>query len=262
MLADTTTMTTGWATDKGCVRTENEDACLVAPQIGLWAVADGMGGHEDGQLASKTVVAALQTITPARSASELRERCERAISSANARLQVISASRGGGLVGSTLVLLLIFKQFYACLWSGDSRLYLVRGDTINALTRDHTEVEELVMKGVLTPDEARRWPHKNVITRAIGVGPVPELEMISGELKVGDTFILCSDGLTAHVAAAEVKDAVSRSAPQAACDRLLQKTLERGAVDNVTIVVARHEAREMTVVLPNAKLKGAHDYGD
>jgi serine/threonine protein phosphatase PrpC len=249
MIANGTTIISGWATDKGCVRDDNEDAFLVAPQLGLWAVADGMGGHENGQLASQSVVAALNKISPAASAVELRESCEEAVVAANAQLQSISAGKGN-IIGSTLVLLLIFENYYACLWSGDSRLYLIRDGAISPLTRDHTEVEELMAQGVLTADEAKRWPNRHVITRAIGVSPKPELDMISGDLRLGDTFILCSDGLTSHVSAAEVEEIANSTVPQIACDRLMRKTLERGGTDNVTIVIARHEAKETTVVLP------------
>ena len=250
MRADGTTFVTGWTTDKGCVRQENEDAFLVAPHLGLWAVADGMGGHEDGSIASQALVAELKTIAPPLSAMDLREACEAAVFAANARLQALSSTRGGVIIGSTLVVLLIFENSYACIWSGDSRIYLVRAGAISPLTRDHTELEDLLAQGVLSAEEAQRWPRRNVITRAIGVASEPELEMTSGTLVLGDTFILCSDGLTSHVTSAEIQAIVGAATPQDACDRLLQKTLERGASDNVTIVVARHEMKATTLVQP------------
>lgn len=261
MLSHGRTIVTGWASDTGCVRTENEDSCLVAPQLGVWAVADGMGGHEDGRLASQSIVEELQKIAQAMSAAELMQQCEAAVVAANARLQALSARRSGSVIGSTLVLLLIYKDYYACMWSGDSRLYLIRDDAIRPLTRDHTEVEDLLAQGVLTPAEAERWPNRNVITRAIGTAAAPELEMISGDVRIGDTFILCSDGLTTHVSAAEVKDVVCRTPPQRACDLLVRTTLDRGATDNVTIVVARIEGEETTIVQPALKASGTRADG-
>ena len=242
------TFTTGAATDKGCVREENEDSFLVASHLGVWAVADGMGGHEHGRLASQLVVKELERIRPAQSAAELREHCEAAVLAANARVQGLSSARGGVTIGSTLVALLIHEKFYACIWSGDSRMYLLRGGQITALTRDHTELADLIAKGVLTDEEARNWPRRHVITRAIGVAPEPELEMISGTLEDEDTFVLSSDGLTTHVNMAEIGEIVATQEPQAACDRLLQLTLERGGTDNVTMVIVRTRTKETTLV--------------
>lgn len=248
MAAGGVTLRSGWATDKGRKRTENEDALLVAPELGIWAVADGMGGHASGQLASSTIVEELGRIRPAHTAMELREQSEQAVATANARLLAFAEANGGEIVGSTLALLLVFDSHYACLWAGDSRIYVVRGGAIRALTRDHTELEQLISQGVLSPEEAKRWPHRNVITRAIGIAPEPDLELASGTIAGGDAFVLCSDGLTAYVPPEEIAAIVSSSGPQEACDRLVQLTLERGAADNVTVIVA--VARDTTVIDP------------
>jgi protein phosphatase len=117
----------------------------------------------------------------------------------------------------------------------------VRAGQITQLSRDHTEVQELLSQGVITPNEARTWPGRNVITRAIGVFDEPELEVRSGPLQPGDSFVICSDGLTQHVEDAEILTCVGTSLSQQACDRLLDLTLERGAVDNVTVVVVRYD---------------------
>jgi serine/threonine protein phosphatase PrpC len=232
------TFETGMATDAGKVRQENEDHCLALPEIGLWAVADGMGGHEAGALASATVVQSLESIGSPVSAPDLLARFEDRVLRANARLKEIAAQRGI-VIGSTVAVVLIHEAYYACLWSGDSRIYLVRGGEISQVSRDHTEVQELVEKGLLTREEARTWPRRNVITRAIGVNDDPELELEHGLLEPGDTFVLCSDGLTGHVEDHEILDCVLRNDPQGACDALIALTLERGAADNVTVVAVR-----------------------
>ena len=232
---------TGAATHVGKVRQRNEDSYLTRPEAGIWAVADGMGGHEAGDLASQTVIAALQSIEAPASAADLLSHCEDRVASANGRLKEISRERGGGIIGATLAVLLAFDGFYACVWSGDSRIYVVRGGEIVQLSRDHTEVQELLTGGVITPEEAKTWPGSNVITRAIGVYDEAELEITSGPLQSGDTFVICSDGLTQHVNDGEILDRVTRKLPQQACDDLIALTLERGGTDNVTVIVAHYQ---------------------
>lgn len=237
------TFETGAATHIGKVRSRNEDSYLARPEIGVWAVADGMGGHEAGDLASRTIVQALSTITPPHSASELLGQCEQRLAYANNRLLEIARARGGIVIGSTVAVLLAFEAHYACVWSGDSRIYLIRGGEIAQLSRDHTRVQQLVEAGAITPEEARHWPGRNIITRAIGVDAEPELELSQGALSPGDTFVLCSDGLTEHVSDAEILEQVGPARAQAACDALVALTLARGAFDNVTVVVARCHPR-------------------
>jgi protein phosphatase len=236
------TYDTGAATHVGRVRKRNEDSYLVRPDVGLWAVADGMGGHEDGGLASRTVIEALQSIQTPASAADLLSRCEDHIAAANSRLREISRQRGGATIGATLAVLLARDGYYACVWSGDSRIYLVRPGEIVQLSRDHNEVEELLAAGVITSEEARTWHGRNMITRAIGAHDDPELEITSGPLHPGDAFLVCSDGLTAHVEETEMLDRVTNSLPQEACDRLVALALERGGLDNVTVIVIRYRS--------------------
>jgi serine/threonine protein phosphatase PrpC len=232
---------TGAATHVGKMRQLNEDHLLVRPNVGLWAVADGMGGLEAGDLASHTIIEALETVEAPISAAALLADCETRIAAANSRLRVIAAERHVGMIGSTLVLLLAYKHHYAAVWSGDSRIYRVRGGEIEQITVDHSEVQALIDAGKLTPQEARTWPRRNVITRAIGVSDEPELELTQGPLMPGDIFVLCSDGLTNHVEDHEILAAVAEAAPQQGCDRLVALTLDRGATDNVTVVVVRYD---------------------
>jgi serine/threonine protein phosphatase PrpC len=229
---------TGASTHVGKVRRLNEDSYLTNPKIGVWAVADGMGGHEAGDLASATVVEALSSIPKPASARDMLASCEASIIAANGRVHDY-ARQHGSVVGTTVAVLLTYDVYYACVWSGDSRIYLVRGGSIVQLSRDHTEMQDLIDEGKLSPSEAATFARRNVITRAIGVHENPELEMIHGELERGDAFIICSDGLTGHVADNEILEAVWASPAQAACDALVALTLERGANDNVTVVVVR-----------------------
>lgn len=244
---------TGAATHVGNVRKRNEDSYLASPDTGLWAVADGMGGHDDGDVASQTLIKALQTIEYPASAAQLLSLCEQKVADANSRLRALSRERGGGVIGATLAALLAYDGFYACVWSGDSRIYVVREGKITQLSRDHTEVQALVSEGVITPEEAKTWPGRNVITRAIGVFDEPELEMRSGPLAAGNSFIICSDGLTNHVEDHEIMQYANSSMAQQACDGLIALTLSRGATDNVTVVIVRYQPAAAPATLPEVE---------
>ena len=230
----------GAATHVGKVRRQNEDNYLVATRRGLWAVADGMGGHEAGEVASRIVIEELDAIAVSVTAAELLASCEQQIVNANSRLKKLADERGA-IIGTTVAVLLIFDGHYAGVWSGDSRIYRIRGHRIEQISVDHTEVQELVSAGRLTAQEARTWPRRNVITRAIGVSDDPELEIKGGMLEPGDVFVICSDGLTTHVEDEEILALASKHRPQRACDLLIALTLDRGAVDNVTVVAVRFD---------------------
>lgn len=230
----------GGASHTGCVRLLNEDRYLLAPEIGVFAVADGMGGHEAGEVASTALVECLASIGPAVSPSDLLARLEDRLLRANSQIQEVAQARGK-VIGSTVAVLLAFGRDFACVWAGDSRIYRLRANVLQQLSRDHTEVQQLVDAGTLTPEEARTWPRRNVITRAVGVGPEPEIELINGVLEPGDTFLLCSDGLTGHAEDEDLRRHLDGADPQAACDALIALALERGGTDNVTAVVVRYD---------------------
>jgi protein phosphatase len=230
----------GAATHVGAVRRINEDHYLVRPDSGIWAVADGMGGHEAGDVASATVIEALDAIEPSQSSADLLARCEASIAGATDRLMEIGGTRGGITMGTTLAVLLAYSDQYACVWVGDSRVYLVRAGTIEQLSRDHTEVEEFIANGTLTRDEAKNWPRRNVITRAIGTYGEAELDVKRGILQPDDVFVICSDGLTGCVENEEIRDCVEMNTSQAACDTLVELALARNVDDNVTVIVVRY----------------------
>jgi protein phosphatase len=245
----------GATTDVGKVRSHNEDAFLVNPERGVWAVADGMGGHEAGSLASTTVVEALRKVAGPAPLEELIIQCRRQLGHANRRLLDIAMEKRGMIIGTTVAALLIDDETYACVWSGDSRIYLIRDDEIARLSRDHTEVAELIAEGVLSEEEALTWPRRNVVTRAIGVHEEVELEICQDRFEKGDIFLICSDGLTTHVNDAEILAHVRGNGAQSACDALVALTIERGATDNVTVVVVRYGHRDGTLLFPKPNLR-------
>jgi protein phosphatase len=251
----------GAASDVGKVRKVNEDSLLVRPTVGLWCVSDGMGGHDAGRLASNLIVEMLASIEPQATAAGLLEEAMHRLGHANFRLRRVAVDRSFEVVGATVVVLLVHGTNYACLWSGDSRIYRVRGGVLTQLTRDHSEAEELVQRGIMTRAEVKHWPRRNVITRAIGVGDEPEVEIVDGVVEPGDTFVLCSDGLTNHVDDDEIARAITSFDVQTACDRLVATTLDRGAKDNVTVVAATIRKREPTVLDPAGNARVNWDAG-
>lgn len=230
----------GARTHKGLVREVNEDGFLSDPRVGLWAVADGMGGHQAGAFASDALIDALQTVGQPATAANFLERLEDRVIRANLRIFEYAAARGLGAIGTTLSALLLYKRGFAVVWCGDSRIYRVRDREIELLSHDHTEVQELLDTGFLSPSEAKRWPRGHVVTRAIGSQREPSLDFEWGTVSPGDTFVLCSDGLTAHVENHEIRDAcLGPFSAQTVCDRLIDMTLARGASDNVTVVTVK-----------------------
>jgi len=230
--------------DVGRVRSLNEDSLLLRPDIGVWAVADGMGGHDAGDFASQTLVGELDRLEPARSAPELLTAMEDRVIAANDTLRVTARERGEhAIIGCTLASLVIFNGAYACVWSGDSRVYRVRNGAIEQISRDHTEAQELVDRGNITAQEAKTWPRKNVITRAIGVFDSPELEMVQGRIEDGDIFVLCSDGLTEHVGDHEILSATAlRPVPgDGPENRLLQAPADGCADDRAQLAAVEQQ---------------------
>ena len=234
---------TGAASDTGRVRNHNEDSFLTQPDSGVWVVADGMGGHHAGDFASKAIVDSVASVGMPVSAPDLQARFMDRILRAHQTIQAQSQRLNGATVGATLVGLLSFDRHFACIWSGDSRIYLMRAGHLAQVTVDHTEVNELLRTGAITQDQAATWPRRNVITRAIGVHDMPMTDERSGVLVDGDTFLLCSDGLTEHVEDHEMAETLMRMGAQAACDSLVTLTLSRGAKDNVTVLVVRFRDR-------------------
>jgi serine/threonine protein phosphatase PrpC len=233
--------------DPGLVRELNEDRYLVKSESGLFVVADGMGGHDAGEVASSSIVEHLSSIGIPSSAPDLRARVEDRIVLANRQIRQLSA-KNGSTIGSTLAALLAFERQYACMWAGDSRIYMLHNGKLSQLSRDHTEMQELLDRGLLTPDEAAAWPRRNVVTRAIGAEDDPSLDIAHGRIESGDKFLICSDGLTGHVSDTEIEAELAAKSPDECCASLVELALSRGGTDNVTVVIVAF--REPTTKLP------------
>lgn len=238
-------------TDQGRVRGHNEDSHFVNDG-GLWAVADGMGGHEGGEWASGRIVEELGKIDLARGFGET---CDEALDSAiKANRQILAEGKNRGKsMGSTLVMLVIEGTHYGVLWAGDSRAYLMRGGKLERLSRDHTQVQEMVARGLMTPEQAQGHPMGHVLSRAVGVQKDITLDRAEGEIQPGDIFLLCSDGLHGVVGEELIAEHFSREAPDRALDKLIDLTLDRGAPDNVT-GIAIWISEPTLLSLPETKL--------
>ena len=227
-------------TDVGLRRKVNEDSMLVRTDRGLWAVADGMGGHDKGDVASAMVTEALLGLPIVYGLDNLVEAAIDALVQVNRELIALAASEESSrTIGSTVVGLAIAGQQFRCFWAGDSRAYRVRDGQIVQLSRDHSLVQDLVDAGMLTPQEADSHPNANVITRAIGVGEDLKIETMRGDARQGDLFLLASDGLTRLVNDAELATELTSKCPADAAESLVATALSRGAPDNVTMIITR-----------------------
>lgn len=224
--------------DLGLVRSNNEDAVLDRPQRRLWAVADGMGGHAYGEVASRMAVEALDALPPAGSLQQAVAQARAAMDGVNGALLATAAERQVPVIGTTLVLLLAWERTAACVWAGDSRIYLCRGGSLHQLTRDHNQFEDMRAAGHPTTD-ALAFPGASMITRALGAGPTLELEETELQVSDGDLFLLCSDGLSNAVSAGAMFDALSSGDCAQAADALIQRALAAGGRDNISVVVVR-----------------------
>jgi serine/threonine protein phosphatase PrpC len=234
----------------GAVRPVNEDAYLEAPDLGLWAIADGMGGHQAGELASRLVIDALDSIRPEATGEGMIRQIEERMAAANRRIREVSVMRfHGRLIGSTAVVLVICGGTGVSLWAGDSRVYRYRGGVISRLTRDHSRTEEMIAMGLLQADDAADSRFANIITRAVGVEDHLELESRVESVDPADLFLMCSDGLNKVVADEEIGEAMGSAGINAAAT-LLELALRRAPTDNVTIgVIAAGDIGEPPTVV-------------
>lgn len=223
------------ATHVGKVRKVNEDAYLERPDLGLWAVADGVGGASAGDRASGLVVEALGRVRQPTAAAAFLAEVRDKLQQVNGQLQH-EAQACGRLSASTVVALLVFGQHFACTWAGDSRLYVLRDYRLHQVSRDHSEVQELVDQGVLTAEQARSHPRANVVTRAVGAHEKLVLDMMQDRVRHDDVFLLCSDGLTKMLEDGEIAAILSDRPVEMSVEMLVDAALKRGATDNVTVV--------------------------
>jgi serine/threonine protein phosphatase Stp1 len=224
-------------THVGRVRHLNEDSILALPDQKIWAVSDGMGGHDGGDFASQTVIEAIAALPldlePAERVSHLRA----AMGRAHEQIRAEAARRGVATMGATVVVMMLTDGSFAGFWAGDSRLYRFRDGQIEMLTTDHSVVAELVISGKMSWDEAELHPQSNAITRAVGVGESLELEKVRGEVRPGDRFLLCSDGLNKYAGFETLRRAVNGAPIETVTEKLLKLALDGGGADNISIIV-------------------------
>ena len=226
-------------THVGLQRKINEDSLFTDPERGLWAVADGMGGHDAGEIASNMVTDALRCLPQTADLDALAAQAVEVLRQVNREL--IQLARSGGrrqTIGTTVVGLAIADGSFRCFWAGDSRAYRLRDGEITRVTRDHSLVQDLVDAGMLKPEEAETHENANLITRAVGAAEEVDIDIVSGDVRSGDQFLLASDGLTRVVPDHELAAQLQGGAPAEAADKLLETVLARGAPDNVSLVIA------------------------
>jgi serine/threonine protein phosphatase Stp1 len=226
-------------THVGCRRKVNEDSLAVRTDRGLWAVADGMGGHEAGDVASSKVTEALLRLPVVYGLDSLVESVVGALQRVNAELiELAGSSDIKRRIGSTVVGLAISGGDFRCFWAGDSRAYRIRDGQIEQISRDHSMVQDLVDAGLLAPEDAENHPNANIITRAVGLNEQLKVDMVQGEALPGDLYLLASDGLTRLVDDRELATVLTSRGLDAA-DSLIETSLARGAPDNVTLVIVK-----------------------
>jgi len=223
------------------IRTSNEDSFIADPQSNTYLVADGMGGHAAGEIASHIAASTVGELLSGRNQnSDVEELLQAAVQEANRRVfeaQKLNPEYRG--MGSTLTVLTIPDNRFYLAQVGDSRAYLYRNKTLSQLSRDHSLVWPLFEKGLMSKDDISRHPQKNLITRSIGTHPEVEADLDNGALIEGDVFLLCSDGLTDVLSDHDILQILSNGSmnPQEMSEKLVQAANFGGGPDNVTVVV-------------------------
>src|SRR5579859_1514868 len=222
--------------DLGLVRSNNEDSVYAGPR--LLAIADGMGGHAAGEVASKIVIGAMEGLDEDRAFGDLLGTLRETVMEANHRISdAVAQSKDLEGMGTTLTALRFNGSQVGLVHVGDSRAYLLRGDLLSQITHDDTYVQYLVDSGKITPDEAKDHPRKSVILRAL-LGSEVEPDVSIREAREGDRYLLCTDGLTDVVSTDTLLETLRIIDPQEAADRLVELALRGGGPDNVTVIVA------------------------
>jgi serine/threonine-protein phosphatase Stp1 len=231
-------------THPGRARRVNEDGILARDDLGLWAVADGMGGGRAGNWAAATMLDALSRVAAA-TRDAVADALDRAITEGNAEI-VAAAPALGGMAGTTVAALRVDGHRLSGVWVGDSRIYRLRHGQLSLLTRDHSIVQELVDRGAITADEAGRHPMAHVLSRAVGVQPAVEPAYLGDDMEPGDRYLICSDGLSRTVPEDTIAERLSMTDASEAADRLLDDALEAGAPDNVSVIVISYDPTPQT----------------
>lgn len=231
--------------DVGKKRSVNQDSIYCDDDQKMWVVADGMGGHRDGDKASQAIVTAFNEITFSNVMSERIQQIEKSLRKLNVELQNYSTDTlNGQLIGSTIVALTVCQGICAVIWAGDSRCYKISNGEISQVSWDHSYVDELLRSGHMVAEEAATSKLSNVITRALGAHEEVFFDHVIFPYSDEDTFLLCSDGLTNELTDKRINEIVSsQGCTQQDIDNLLTETLEHGAKDNVSIILVSSNQR-------------------
>lgn len=237
-----TRMVSAGVTNPGRVRTHNEDAFLDAPARQLWVVADGMGGHSAGDLASAMIVERMGKVDPDTDMANFVDKVDDTLSTVNDDLRKHAQERNVALIGATVVAMLAGKEFAAIGWAGDSRAYRFQGGKLTRMSRDHSTAQELIDTGQFNAAQLTGKQAGNTITRAVGGEPKLHLDWLVAGFEPGTQFLLCSDGLTKEVPEPQIEEAFRKNMPpKELAESLVQAALAAGGRDNVTVVVVRAE---------------------
>jgi serine/threonine protein phosphatase PrpC len=229
-------------THVGKVRTINQDAFADLPDKGLWVVADGMGGHSEGEVASELIVSTFKQFE-AEKIEGITTTIHQQLAEINTTLVKKAALLGENeIVGSTVVVLYAYQKRCVVIWSGDSRIYLFRGGHLKQLTQDHNNEAELLADG-FSPEEVNSHPYAQILTHAIGGDEEVYIDELVQEVKSDDVFLLCSDGLNKEVSDSKIEEVLTQMPYQQAVDVLMELSLENGGRDNITIVVAQAKGK-------------------
>jgi len=229
--------------DQGKIRESNEDSYVANGDHAIFLVADGMGGHAAGEIASQIAAAAVEEALLQREPGfEMRELMRLAVENANERVfdtQKVKPEFSG--MGSTLTVLTFFDSHYYVAQVGDSRAYLFRDGALSQLTQDHSVVWSLFESGVLSKDDISHHPQKNLITRSIGTHPEVEIDLLTDKVSAGDVYLLCSDGLTDVLTDEDIERAMKNGEgnPQKISEELIREANSGGGPDNITVIVVR-----------------------
>ena len=227
-------------TDIGRVRSQNEDAAWADDARGLYAVADGMGGHLAGEVASRMAIDAVQRMARAHGRADtlaLREMMRRANDEIARHAQQHPECAG---MGTTLSVLWRGGRYMYIAHVGDSRIYRLRGGALEQITQDHSLVEELVRARIITREQARTHPRRNIITRALGTQGDNAPDLLAADTQPGDLWLLCTDGLSGMLTDEAIEAVMRRDIPlDKMADSLLSQALEAGGRDNVTLILCR-----------------------
>lgn len=235
-------MVSAGVTNPGRVRTHNEDSFLDAPDHRLWVVADGMGGHSAGDVASAMIVERLGQVSPEADMASFVDKVDRELAAVNEDLRKHAQERNVALIGATVVAMLGGKDFAAIGWAGDSRAYRFQGGKLQRMSRDHSTAQELMDTGQFSAAQLAGKQQGNTITRAVGGEPKLYLDWVVAGFEPGTQFLLCSDGLTKEVPEPKIEEEFKKNMPpKELAESLLQAALAAGGRDNVTVVVVRAE---------------------